>query len=195
MMETSLGLAGIAALSQLLKPPESDSDSDEDKPISGTQKPFGPGSIGPPKKVHTAPVQDTKPASTKNCKDIWDADEVKEGGEFDDLDDPRPEPEYEIIFKQKVATEDMFLGMGNKTNATSSCEDIVVKITLPNTKYGDVTLDVNDKFLSCATPNYKLSLHLPHLVDSKNGRAKWDAENSLLTVTMPMVRDYDFLNF
>ena len=27
-------------------------------------------------------------------KDIWDADEVEVGQEFDDVDDPRPQPEY-----------------------------------------------------------------------------------------------------
>ncbi|XP_033100165.1 protein PIH1D3-like isoform X2 [Anneissia japonica] len=193
-METSLGLAGITALSELLKPPGSgDSDGDEDKPVSRTAQ-QGPGSIGPPKKPPTA-AKDSTPATKKNSKDIWDVEEVQEGAEYDDVDDPRPQPEYEIIFKQKVATEDMFLGMGNKTNATSSCEDIVVKITLPDTKYSEVTLDVNDKYLSCATPNYKLGLHLPHPVDSKNGQAKWDAANTLLTVTMPMKREYDFLNF
>jgi hypothetical protein len=36
---------------------------------------------------------------------------------------------YDIIYKQAVTSEDMFLGMGNKNPATASCEDMVVSIT------------------------------------------------------------------
>jgi len=35
---------------------------------------------------------------------------------------------YEILYKQSVTTEDMFLQMGNKTPSTASCEDMVVSI-------------------------------------------------------------------
>ena len=40
----------------------------------------------------------------------------------------------------------------------------------------------------------KLGLHLPHPVDSKNGKAQWDKSKNLLTVTLRMLREYDFLN-
>ena len=33
---------------------------------------------------------------------------------------------YEIIYKQAVTSEDMFLQMGNKTPSTASCEDMLV---------------------------------------------------------------------
>ena len=33
---------------------------------------------------------------------------------------------YDIVYKQAIATEDMFLGMSNRTPSTSSCEDMVV---------------------------------------------------------------------
>jgi hypothetical protein len=33
---------------------------------------------------------------------------------------------YDIVFKQAVSSEDMFLQMGNKTPSTASCEDMVV---------------------------------------------------------------------
>jgi hypothetical protein len=35
---------------------------------------------------------DTKKPS--NCKDIWEEGDVKEGQEFEDIHDPRPQPEY-----------------------------------------------------------------------------------------------------
>ena len=87
---------------------------------------------------------------------------------------------YDIVYKQAVTSEDMFLGMSNKTPATASCENMTVsalyisyltlnvevclcthsrgsslfqvKITLPDTKFADVKLDVKDKFLDCRTP-------------------------------------------
>ena len=33
---------------------------------------------------------------------------------------------YDIKFQQAVTPEDVFLGMGNKTPSTASCEDLVV---------------------------------------------------------------------
>ena len=39
----------------------------------------------------------------------------------------------------------------------------------------------------------KLGVHLPHPVDSKNGKAQWDKDRELLTVTVQLVREYDFL--
>ena len=33
----------------------------------------------------------------QNSKAIWDEDEVPEGAQFDDLTDPRPEPEYVCV--------------------------------------------------------------------------------------------------
>jgi hypothetical protein len=88
----------------------------------------------------------------KVTKDIWDENEVEEGAEFDTRDDPRSQPDYEIVFKQKVTTEEMFLQMGNKTPATSSCEDMVVKIKLPGVqKLSDIDLNLYEKFLDCRT--------------------------------------------
>ena len=88
----------------------------------------------------------------KVTKDIWDENEVEEGAEFDTSDDPRAQPDYEIIYKQKVTTEEMFLQMGNKTPATSSCEDMIAKIKLPGVqKLADIDLNLFEKFLDCRT--------------------------------------------
>lgn len=173
----------------MLAPKEVDSDSDEDKPTTCSAQ-MTPASIGPKKgnaKVETKVAQ--------NTKDIWAEEEVAEGAEFESNYDPRPQPEYDIVYKQAVTSEDMFLQMGNKTPASFSCEDMVVKIKLPETKIADVTLDVKTKFLDCRTPKYYLGLHLPNPVDHKNGKAAWDGNTETLSVTLRMKRDYDFMNF
>jgi len=97
------------------------------------------------------------------------------------------------VFKQAVTSEDMYLQVRGRNPSSSSCEDLVVKIKLPDTEYSDVNLDVSDTFLDCRTPKYKLGLFLPHPVDSKNGKAQWDKSKGLLTVTVRLVREYDFL--
>lgn len=53
-------------------------------------------------------------------------EEIPEGIVYDTKDDPRIEPEYDISYKQKITTEDVFLQMGNKSPATASCEEMIV---------------------------------------------------------------------
>lgn len=84
-----------------------------------TPSPYAtPGSIG-----HTS--GDGKPMEPAG-KDIWSTDEVSENQQHE-YDDPRPQPQYDILFKQSVGTEDVYLGMGTKNPATASCENMVVR--------------------------------------------------------------------
>jgi len=186
----SLAPDQINAMLNLFKDPEENSDSDIDEPQSSSSA-FHPGMIGPEK----GSQQNSKSAESKDTKDIWAAEEVPEGSEFDSIHDPRPQPDYDILYSQRVTSEDIFLQMGNKTPMTASCENMTIKIKLPETKMADVELDVKTKFLDCRTPRYKLGLHLPHPVDSKSGNAKWDGKNDTLIVTLKMSREYDMFNF
>lgn len=38
---------------------------------------------------------------------------------------------------------------------------------------------------------YKLSVYLPHRVDSDKGKAQWDQKTECLKVTLPIVEDED----
>jgi hypothetical protein len=80
---------------------------------------------------------------------------------------------------------------------------------MPGTAFKDVSLDVQgDQFLVRA-PQYKLALHLQHMVDDKQasflmhdigrfcvsmtrdfcqGSAKWDGDTCTLNVSLPIVR-------
>ena len=129
-------------------------------------------------------------------KDIWDEEEVEEGAEFDTTDDPREQPEYDIVYKQKITTEEMFLGMGQKNNSSASCEDMIVKVKLPGVeKFSEIDLDLHEKFLDCRTAQYRLGLHLPHPVDPKKSGAEFNVADNVLSVTMTMNRELDFINF
>ncbi|ESO93666.1 hypothetical protein LOTGIDRAFT_182066 [Lottia gigantea] len=183
--------SSLNALCNLLKPENEDSDSDEDQPSTTLGK-LGPGHIGELTKPPS--TTDKKKATNPDSKNIWDEEEIPEGSEFESTFDPCPQPEFDIMYKQAVTSEDIFLQMGNKTNATSSCEAMVIKIQLPGTKMADVDLDVKPKYLDCRSPKYKLGLHLPHPVDDKSGKAEWDKKLEILKVTLTMKREYDFVN-
>lgn len=102
----------------------------------------------------------------QSTKDIWDVNEVEEGEEFDTSDDPRIQPDYEITYKQKVTTEDIFLQMGNKTPSTASCEDMVVKIILPGVqKISEIDVNLFDKFLDCRTSKLYATLLIRFGID------------------------------
>ncbi|XP_068104189.1 dynein axonemal assembly factor 6 isoform X2 [Hyperolius riggenbachi] len=115
---------------------------------------LGPGEIGPVKKLQQNDSTSTQ--IPKDKKQIWNSTEVPEGSEYDDSLDPRERPEYEILFKQRVGSEDIFLGMSQKDPSTACCEDMVFRIRLPGTKSSDVSLDVRRKYLDLRTPKQRL---------------------------------------
>ena len=129
-----------------------------------------PGMIGPPKK--SAPA---KPAAKKKADPnaIWSESEVREAGDVDEIDDGRKQPEYDIVFKQNVTPEDFFLGVDPVRHPGISCSDeLVLKVTLPETKLADIDLDVRPTFVRVSAPKYKLKAQLGERVDENKGNAK-----------------------
>ncbi|XP_050166462.1 dynein axonemal assembly factor 6 [Myiozetetes cayanensis] len=183
--------SSLQCLAKLLQDAQEEEDDDDDDSRCSSVGALTPGTIGPAKKETTGTFQ----VKSENRKTIWNTEEVPEGSEFDDTWDPREQPEYEILFKQSVGTEDVFFGMTGKDPSTACCEDIVIKIKLPETKYSDITLDIQDKVLDLRTPKKKLLLHLPYPVNSKEGRARFLSEEEILEVTLRLSRQFDFLNF
>uniref|UniRef100_A0A8C6UK41 PIH1 domain containing 3 n=1 Tax=Neogobius melanostomus TaxID=47308 RepID=A0A8C6UK41_9GOBI len=181
-------LQNLRALSALLNPQQEQEDEDCER--QNPSAALCPGNIGPKPKKETPAVS----SSFSNSKDIWTEEEVAEGSQFDDLDDARPQPEFEVIMKQSVGTEDIFLGLNGKDPSSMSCEALLVKVKLPDTKLADVVLDVRETFLDLRTPKYKLGLHLPHPVHSQEGKAQFFREKEELEVTLLMKRPLDFIN-
>ena len=150
-----------------------------------------PGMIGPPKPAAAKPPPSKKAAKPKDPNEIWAEGEVQDAGDIDDIDDGRPQPDYEIVFKQKVSPEDMFLGVDPLRHpGISMSDDLVLKVTLPNTKLAEIDLDVRSTFVRIMAPKYKLRAQLGQTVDENKGNAKWDADKSLLTVTLPIFHDW-----
>ncbi|XP_060946942.1 dynein axonemal assembly factor 6-like [Limanda limanda] len=178
----------LQALSALLSTQQEEEEEESKKVTIFTQ--LGPGHIGPPptkdKDVTTAYVK-------RNNKDIWSEEGVADSCS-DDLTDLRPQPEYEMILKQSVGTEDVFLGLSRRNPSSMCCEAMLVKIKLPDTEVTDVVLEVKEKFLDLRTPKHKLGLHLPNAVHSHKGRAQFFSGREELEVTLFLKWPMDLIN-
>ncbi|XP_051944293.1 protein PIH1D3 [Hippocampus zosterae] len=180
----------IKALSALLSSQQEEENDEDYQDLSPYAK-MGPGHIGPPTKKEK---EESSVYAKKNSKEVWSEEEVADGPQYDDVTDPRPQPQYEIILKQSVGTEDLFLGLSRKDPSSMCCEAMLVKIKLPDSKATDVTLDLKEKFLDLRTPKYRLGLHLPHPVHHQEGKAQFFSEREELEVTLVMNRPLDAIN-
>lgn len=98
----------------------------------------------------------------------------------------RISPEYNIIYKQTVSPEDIYLPLSTKTPATTSCEEICIEIHMPN-EIADIdrmVLDVRDTGADLQTPIYHLNVPFPQQIDPDHGKAEWHQAKKLLTLTL-----------
>ncbi|XP_011814106.1 PREDICTED: protein PIH1D3 [Colobus angolensis palliatus] len=190
--ESVSSVTALEGLSKLLNPEEEDdSDYGQTNGLS-TIGAMGPGNIGPPQIEELKVNPET---SEENNEDIWNSEEVPEGAEHDDMWDVREIPEYEIIFRQQVGTEDIFLGLSKKDSSTGCCSELVAKIKLPNTNPSDIQIDIQETILDLRTPQKKLLITLPELVECASAKAFYISETETLEITMTMKRELDIANF
>ncbi|EQC33410.1 hypothetical protein SDRG_08925 [Saprolegnia diclina VS20] len=178
----------LLALSDLLRH-DNDADDDEryDKHPSVTPSTIAAQPL--PRDAMLRPIGQIK---QKDPKAIWDDDEVLSDAEDDDEGDARKRPRHEILYKQDVMTEDVFLGLGDKDPSTAHCDAIVVKIHFPGHKRREIDLDVKAQKLVAQSSKLKLSTYLPHPVQYKEGKATWDPKTEMLLVTLPIIRDNEW---
>ena len=132
--------------------------------------------------------KETKPTSN----DIWAEEEIKNEEDIRDLNDKRPTPHYEILYKQSVGTEDTFLGMSDKTPASQDCSHLCIKVHFPNSKLSDLNVDVKKNRILAESKTLRLFTYLPVSVEEDKGVAKFDAAKSILSVTLPIIREFNF---
>jgi hypothetical protein len=65
-------------------------------------------------------------------------------------------------------SEDVFLGMGEKTPGSQDCSHMV-KVAFPGASMVDLDLDVKRNRLTAASAKLKLSIYLPLPVDDAKG--------------------------
>ena len=181
-------VAQLGALDKLF----TDSEAAQAKTSYGRDAPVAvsgmtPGMIGPPKAAAIAKAK-PKPKPAADGNEIWDANAVD--AVDDEPDDGRPQAEYEIVYKQNVSPQDMFLGVDPERHPGVSCSDaLLLKVQLPGTKLADIELDVRSTFVRVQAPQFKLKAWLPEKVDETKGNAKWDGDSETLIVTLPIIRE------
>ncbi|XP_066246782.1 dynein axonemal assembly factor 6 [Euwallacea similis] len=130
--------------------------------------------------------------------DEYDAEKLyfnEVGGKDVGKNNWKKSPKWDISYRQSVTASDVFLGIGFKTPATSSCENMVVTIDLPGENRHNIDLKIEANKLILISPKFSLELNLPHPVDPKKGDAKFDKDAETLIVTLTMDRELDLLNF
>jgi len=127
----------ILALSNLLDAAAQHDISNRNTQSSGSASrsaTITPASFGPPRS--SVAERSVRTSRRSHSKEIPEQASIVE-----DLNDNRPEPEYQIYFKQDIGTEDIFLGT-EKSQGSFDCSHIVVKIHFPGCSMSDLNLKV-----------------------------------------------------
>lgn len=85
--------------------------------------------------------------------------------------------------------------MSGKSTSTASCEDMILKVHLPEEDHRNIDLKITKKNIVLVSSKYKLDMPLPQPVNPKLGNAQWDKETEKLIVTLRMDREFDYVNF
>lgn len=179
----------LQLLQELLNPENDDSDTDQRESHPTKSSPEAPR---PPSVIVAAPPQ-VSPVQPQTIEE-WERQEELLNDEYLEH---RLRPSHDIVYKQAVCTEDLFLQLGNKTAATASCEEMTIKISMPEetVDIAHMQLDVAADSIDLQTPKYRLKLPLVQKINPDKGKATWDAEKKQLTLVLLMERDFDFVNF
>ncbi len=134
-----------------------------------------------------------KKEKEKDLASIWETEKlpIEDALLCTSESDGRPVPRYEFCYKQTIGTEDTFLGMGNKTPATTDCTHLIVKVHFPGATMRDLDLDVTKNRIRAESKDLKLFTYLPVNVYHEKGKAQFDVKKSVLTVTLPIISFFD----
>ncbi|EGR29822.1 hypothetical protein IMG5_148060, partial [Ichthyophthirius multifiliis] len=139
------------------------------------------------KVVQKVPQQQQQQQKENKSSDIWGEDEVKELPIL--KNDDRQMPDVEVLYKQRVGTEDVYLGMSNMDPSSTKCQDFLIKVHLPDTKFKDIQLDINSTAMVVQSPKYYLHHAFPYQVRDKDGKAQWISDKCILQITLPIIRE------
>lgn len=150
----------IELLKNLLSSKDNENKDTGDNEINATSSPVPPNistSTITPKDMVKMNVS-TKKERISDKYAIWDKSEVPEVSiplVFTDEGDNRERPKYEILYKQTVDTNVVYLGLDfEKDPSSSSAECLVVKIELPKEKsISNLNIDVTPYSIALTSEN------------------------------------------
>merc|ERR1719382_514299 len=128
-------------------------------------------------------------AKKHDDKAIWQPEEFKAASgvvvKQEEIDD-RLAPRYEVLPRMKVGASDAFLNMQEMDPSSDSCQELLIKIWLPETQLKDISVDVLEDRVLLQAPRHRLNVALPHRVRKDEGNAKWDKLQGILSVVVPI---------
>eukprot|EP00440_Ansanella_granifera_P055169 gb/GFBE01059809.1/.p1 GENE.gb/GFBE01059809.1/~~gb/GFBE01059809.1/.p1 ORF type:complete len:215 (+),score=68.92 gb/GFBE01059809.1/:1-645(+) len=124
----------------------------------------------------------------KDQKAIWQPEEFKaaSGVVVKSEGDDRAIPKYEVMPRQRVGATDAYLNLQEMDPSSDRCQELLIKIWLPDTMLKDISLDVLEDRVLLQAPKHQLNLALPHKVKKDSGNAKWDKLQGILSVVVPI---------
>lgn len=188
-MDEGFSFNDIRTLNTLLNP-QPEEENENAFYSNQTESTLNPGNIGgkdsKKDKKEIAPPN-TKIVSkynnrilTKPKNEIWSENDFKE----DNMkEDGRPKPKYEILYRQKVSTEDIYLGLSEKDISSNSCDQLLMKVFLPEHNLKEIGLEVKEQSIHLTTPQYLLNHILQYPVYKDKTEAKWDKNKGILFLT------------
>ncbi|KAL0055722.1 hypothetical protein WJX82_003745 [Trebouxia sp. C0006] len=177
------------ALAKLLQPQDTQK-SEGEQARSRRAQPFDQKPPDPVEQILVAePTGRGRPSATS--AGIWEDDEILHQVTAGNSEDTRETPSFEFLYKQAVTSTEAFLGIMDKDASSACCEDLDLRIDLPNANsLSELDLDLQPTKILLTSPTYMLCLPLPHTIDDKQSSAKWVAKKKQLTLTMRIVRDH-----
>lgn len=175
----------MAGLMEILGVHQHEEQDENSKPPS-----LNPASLTGGKQSQAAP--NMKVAVKKTVKKdegaIWKPEEFKaaSGVVVKEQGDDRAIPKYEIMPRQRVNASDAYLNLQEMDPSSDRCQELLVKIWLPDTQLKDISLDVLEDRVLLQAPKHRLNVALPHRVKKDSGNAKWDRIAGLLSVVIPV---------
>jgi len=91
--------------------------------------------------------------SIEDSKSIWKEEEVLSVHEALSAPDDRKRPEFDFGYKQRVGSEDVFLGLSGTTESSIHCDTLVMRIFLPGERLADVDLDCTEERILVSSAN------------------------------------------
>lgn len=166
----------------------SESDSDDDRGTASSDAPNLPRK-GDIKKTLENPLLKTVEGQSEVKIESYEQFEEVMAKDAELIENLKT-PEYSVVFKQAVAPEDVFLQFSGKTPATFSCEDMIMKIELPEETVGidQMNLVVEENMVKLKTKIYRLEVQLSQRIEKKQSKAEYDAESKQLILTMRLNR-------
>ena len=189
MFDSGEGVMDISSLSNLLKESNEAIKHREGETVPPVK--LAPSNIVKSTFGNNSKSNDVKKATTViDPLAIWTYEEIPNEEDLIDKYDNRPAPKYEFFFKQIVGSEDVFLGLSDKSPSAADCTHLVIKIHFPGATMKDLDLDVTKNRIKASSAKFKLFTYFPLTVDSEKGVAKFDPKKDLLSVTLPIIHDY-----